>query len=272
MGNLAVSYAAKLFAATEEANRQEILRAIEPVPGGAMLDLGCCDGSVTVRVAAAAQVAEVHGVEFIEPYAAGARARGIKVAVADLGAPLPYDDESFDIVHANQVIEHLPRTDHFLREIHRVLKPDGYAVLSTNNLSSWHNIGSLALGMQPPPCHVSDLVITGNPVNATYDGWQQQVEGQQHLRVFTGRALASLAAFHGLRLERDRTSGYYPLPPRLARLMTRVDRRHGAYLVQRFRRSEPQALRGLEVSATRNRRRSDESAAGYGAEALRLAS
>lgn len=253
-----MSYAARLFAACEEENRREILRAIEPAPGGSLLDLGCCDGAVTMRVAAAAQVAEVHGVEFIEPFARQARARGVQVVVADLGAELPYGDASFDVVHANQVIEHLPKTDHFLREIHRVLKPGGYAVISTNNLSSWHNIASLTLGLQPPPCHVSDLVITGNPVNTAYDGWEQEVEGQQHLRVFTGRALASLAGYHGLQLERDRTSGYYPLPPRLSRVMTKLDRRHGAYLVQRFRRAEPQQLRGIAISATRNRRRSDE--------------
>jgi hypothetical protein len=27
----------------------------------------------------------------------------------------------------------------------------------------------------------------------------------------------------------------YPLPVRLARLMTRIDKRHGAFLVQRYR-------------------------------------
>ena len=101
----------------------------------------------------------------------------------------------------------------------------GHAVISTNNLASWHNVVSLVLGWQPTPCHVSDEVIVGNPANA-YEGYEGAVDGQQHLRVFTGRALAGLAAFHGLTLDLDRTAGYYPLPVALARVMTRIDRRH----------------------------------------------
>lgn len=245
-----MSYLERMFRETEEENRRAILRAALPVPGGSLLDLGCANGEVTMRVAAAVGAAEVAGVEFIESWAEKARERGVNAVVADLGRPLPFDDESFDVVHSNQVIEHLPKTDLFLREIRRVLKPSGYALLSTNNLASWHNVISLAAGWQPPPCHVSDEIVTGNPGNA-YEGCEQGVEGQQHLRVFTGRALAQLAEYHGLVLDLDSTAGYYPLPPRLARIATRLDRRHGAFLVQRYRRGEPRDGAGPTVAATR---------------------
>ena len=36
---------------------------------------------------------------------------------------------------------------------------------------------------------------------------------------------------HGLELVELRTAGYYPLPPRLGRVMARIDRLHGAFLV-----------------------------------------
>jgi SAM-dependent methyltransferase len=228
-----VSYVERLFRATEECNRRAILAAVKPIPGGRMLDLGCADGTFTVQVARRARAAEVHGIEFLEATATHARTLGVQAVVADLAERLPYDDASFDLVHSNQVIEHLPRTDVFLREIRRVLRPGGHAVISTNNLSSWHNVVSLALGWQPTPCHVSDLVVVGNPSNA-YDGWEQPTDGQHHMRVFTGRALAELAAYHGLALDLDRTAGYYPLPAPVARVATRMDRRHGAFLVQRF--------------------------------------
>jgi hypothetical protein len=55
-----------------------------------------------------------------------------------------------------------------------------------------------------------------------------------HLRVFTGRALAELAQLHGLRVELARTAGFYPLPPRAAKVATRVAPRWGAFLVQRY--------------------------------------
>jgi len=232
-----MSYLERVFRATEDENRRAILRLVKAVPGGRMLDLGCADGRFTVAVAERARAAEMHGIEFVEDWAAQAAQRGVQVVGADLGDRFPYDDKSFDLVHSNQVIEHLPRTDHFLAEIRRILKPDGCAILSTNNLSSWHNIVSLLFGWQPNPCHVSDQVVVGNPSNS-YDGWEQDTFGQQHLRIFTGRALAQLAGYHGLQLDADRTAGYYPLPPVASRVMTKVDRRHGVFLVQRFVRAE----------------------------------
>lgn len=224
----------QVFRATEEENRRVILSAIAPRPGGTLLDLGCGTGEVTMRVAAAAQVDRVLGVEFVDEVAELARGNGVEVAVADLSARLPYADASIDVIHSNQVIEHLQRTDHFFREIRRLLKPDGYAVVSTNNLASWHNVGALVAGFQPSPCHVSDEVVVGNPTNFA-DGDAAPIPGQTHLRIFTGQAMAALAAHHGLEAELQLAAGYYPLPPRVARRFARADPRHGAFLVHQYR-------------------------------------
>ena len=222
----------RIFRSAEEENRRAILAACTPRPGARLLDLGCGDGSFTVRVAERVDAQSVHGIELIPHIARAARERGITVAEADLGERLPYDDGAFDVVHSNQVIEHLPFTDHFLKEIRRLLAPGGYAVVSTNNLASWHNVASLVLGWQPMPSHVSDEVIIGNPANFVEGA--PGARGQNHLRVFTGRALAGLAAHHGLRVELARTAGYYPLGRRAARVMNRLDPLHGAFLVQRY--------------------------------------
>ncbi len=220
------------FHSAEELNRQAILDVLDPAPGCTLLDLGCADGAVTMRIAERVQAARVLGVELIEELAVAARGRGIEVMAADLAQPLPFEDGSIDVVHSNQVIEHLSFTDHFLAEIRRVLRPGGQAVVSTNNLASWHNIFSLVLGWQPMPCHVSDEVILGNPVGLSEGA--TGARGQMHLRVFTGRALAALARHHGLRVDAELTAGYYPLPPSLARRAVRIDPRHGAFLVQRY--------------------------------------
>jgi hypothetical protein len=115
-----------------------------------------------------------------------------------------------------------------------VLRPGGLACISTNNLSSWHNVISLGLGMQPMPMHVSDEIIVGNPLNPEHR-WGHRDVGRTHLRLFTARALSELAGYHGLALERLTTVGYYPLPPMLARVAARVDPLHGAFLVGIFR-------------------------------------
>jgi ubiquinone/menaquinone biosynthesis C-methylase UbiE len=48
--------------------------------------------------------------------------------------PLPYPDQSFDLVTATEVVEHLENPRFFIREIARILKPGGYVILSTPNI------------------------------------------------------------------------------------------------------------------------------------------
>jgi SAM-dependent methyltransferase len=231
-----VSYLWRVFELTEEENRRVILASLPAGRGGALLDVGTHDGAFTERVAERVGAAQVMGVELLEHHAAAARGRGIEVTVADIEHGLPYEDGAFGVVHANQVIEHVRRTDHLLSEIRRVLAPDGIACLSTNNLASWHNAFALALGHQPMPMHVSDEVIVGNPLNPVAGEAHEDI-GRTHLRLFTGRALTELCAHHGLRTVALRTSGYYPLPPRAARALVRLDPRHGAFLVGVFARA-----------------------------------
>jgi SAM-dependent methyltransferase len=229
-----VGYLYRVFRATEEENRRAILSALEPRVGARLLDLGTSDGEFTMRVAERLGAASVRGIELIDEHAAVARSRGIDVRGADLDEGLPFEDAAFDVVHANQVIEHVRRTDTFLRETRRVLAPDGVACISTNNLSSWHNVLSLALGLQPMPMHVSDETIIGNPLNPL-DGRAHADLGRSHLRLFTARALTELCAYHGLERVSLRSAGYYPLPPRVARLAGRIDPTHAAFLIGLFR-------------------------------------
>lgn len=224
----------RVFRDTEEENRRVILDMVTPRPGATLVDLGCGDGSMTVRVAERLGASRVIGVDFYGPWIDEAGERGIEVEVADMSDGLPFDDSSVEVLHSNQVIEHLAKTDLFLQEIQRVLRPDGYAIVSTNNLASWHNIVSLVAGYQPSPAHVSDYTVTGNRLNQPFDGYEQTLAGQQHLRIFTTTGLEDLARFHGLVVEESRTAGFYPFSPKFARRLARLDRRHGAFLVQRF--------------------------------------
>ena len=227
-------YLTSVFRSSEIENRAAILRIIRaraPLPR--VVDLGCHDGEFSVQVKEAAQAREVVGVEYLGEHARKARRHGIDVVVADLNKTLPFPAKSVDLVHANQVIEHLRNTDLFLSEIARVVMPGGLVVISTNNLASWHNIFSLLLGYQPFPSHVSDHLHVGNPIDWNR-GSPHADEGRTHLRVFTGRALAELARYHGLELIDMLASGYYPLPPRLSRWFSCLDRRHAAFLIGVF--------------------------------------
>lgn len=225
-----------IFEGSEVANRDRIVEYVRTLgPFERILDLGCYDGEFTAEIADAARAEVTEGVEFLDEHGDRARARGIAVTKADLNGPLPLADASFDLVHANQVIEHLRGTDLFIKEIRRMLKPGGVAIISTNNLASWHNVGSLVLGYQPFPNHVSDETHVGNPINPR-QGVPHEDAGQTHLRIFTGRALDELATHHGLELVESGVSGYYPLTGRLARRAAELNPSHAAFLIGVYRR------------------------------------
>lgn len=203
-----------------------------------MLDIGPHTGELTMEIARRVGIHDVHGVELIADHIPAARKRGVQAVHGDVDRGLPFPDASFGLVVANQVIEHVRRTDTFLREIRRVVKPNGYVCISTNNLSSWHNVVSLALGMQPTPMHVSDEIIVGNPLNPEA-GLPHEDLGRTHLRLFTRRALVDLARYHGLEAITAETVGYYPFPPRLAKHLVRIDQGHGAFVVCVLRPAVP---------------------------------
>ena len=229
-----MAYLRRLSEATGRANKAEILGAIDPRPGGRLLDCGCGDGKFTVEVARQARVSEAYGIECVDKRIEEATDRGVIVTKADLNEPLPYKSSFFDVVHANQVIEHLFNIDLFLEEIKRVLRPGGYAILSTNNLASWHNVFSLALGMQPMPMPISNKALVGN-VSDPRDGEQHPFDGDGHLHIFSYQGLRELCLYHGLDILSMRTAGYYPLPPGVARLACKVDNVHGMYLIAKVR-------------------------------------
>jgi methionine biosynthesis protein MetW len=235
------SFLLAVYRGTERLNKDEILRSLSAISANNILDCGCGDGSFTLELAQTVGASDVYGIEVDPPRVAAARSRGVHVELSDLNDAFPFEDGTFDIVHANQVIEHVVSSDHFLREIRRVLMPGGVAVVSTNNLSSWHNIASLVMGFQPPPAHPSSEVILGNPLDPLR-GSPHPTPGDSHLRLFSFGALRDLCRFHGFRVNELKTAGYYPLPARLAIWFTRVDKRHGAFLIAKLQKEERSAV------------------------------
>jgi 2-polyprenyl-3-methyl-5-hydroxy-6-metoxy-1,4-benzoquinol methylase len=216
-------------------NRKHILDLIEVDAKARIIDLGCADGKFAKKLAEKAGTRDIFGADFLEESCLKAKASGIKVHCADLNEQLPFENESFDVVHANQVLEHLPGTDRFVTEVYRILRPGGYAIISTPNLASLHNIFSLVLGKQPFTAHVSNEVILGNSLDPKC-GLLHASRGEVHLRIFTPEALKELFKYHGFTVEQMIGVGYYPFPGLLAAFLTKLDKNHSVYITIKVRK------------------------------------
>ncbi len=222
----------RLWTDAEIAYRAKILAALPVNRSAVLLDIGCEDGAWTeqVRKKVGIPPERVLALELVPELAEIARGRGFDVRTGDVDAPWPFDDRSVDIVHANQVIEHVLHIDHFVKEIKRVLVPGGLAVVCTENLASWHNIAALVIGYQPfSLTNISNKRSIGNPF-ALHKGAAPVGESFQHVHVLTLTALRDLFSAYGLPIEEAWGTGYHPLPHRLAAGMAAIDPRHAHFV------------------------------------------
>lgn len=133
--------------------RMELFRRYVGGPGRKVLDLGCRDGALTSRYA---QGNEVVGVDADREALAEAEKLGIETRWADLDEPLPFEDASFDVVVAGELLEHLRDPGRLVGEVLRVLRPGGTFVASVPNAYRLKNRLRFMLGRKPEddPTHL----------------------------------------------------------------------------------------------------------------------
>jgi len=216
-----------------EENKEKILEMVEKNPNAKILDLGCGSGEFTRALAKRICTDNIYGVEISESAIESAKKKGIKIIRSDLNNPLPLKDKMFNFICANQVIEHLYNTDTFVKEIYRLLKEDGYAIVSTPNLASFHNIVLLILGMQLFTANISNEIYLGslNPMKGQKIG-----QGFAHLRIFTYEGLKDLFNYHNFKVEKIVGAGFYPFPGRIAKILSHIDKRHTVCLTIKVRK------------------------------------
>ena len=98
-----------------------VLELLAPASGERILDLGCGDGLLTEKIAAAG--ATVVAVDAGPDMVAAARARGLDARVID-GQKLPLAGE-FDAVFSNAALHWMRDQEAVLRGVYRALKPRG---------------------------------------------------------------------------------------------------------------------------------------------------
>jgi SAM-dependent methyltransferase len=140
------------------------------------LDIGCGNGRFLGKLQALGW--EAQGVEFNAGAVAVCHAGGLRVFHGDLHAAR-FADESFDMISARHLIEHLPDPGGLMAEVVRILKPGGYFLVRTPN--------SRALGRK------------------TFGRYWYHNDVPRHLVLFSPANLTTLAQRHGLRKSRLKT-------------------------------------------------------------------
>ena len=145
---------------------------------------------------------ELEGWDFSEQGVAQARAAGEKAETRSIGDPIPAEAAgAFDLVLFFEVLEHLVDTDAAVINLRKLLKPDGWLVLSTPNLAGWMNRVSLLFGLQPHVMEVSFVPRRfGHPLMQRFVPYAPGDSAAGHLRAFTLRALREFLAWHGFHL------------------------------------------------------------------------
>jgi SAM-dependent methyltransferase len=100
-------------------------------PQARLLDIACGDGQALAALGEWG--CRGVGIEVSARRLGRCRARGLHVVRADMTATLPFAAASFDVVSLISTLEHIPSPEGFLREVARVLAPEGVVVVQIPN-------------------------------------------------------------------------------------------------------------------------------------------
>ncbi len=161
-------------------------------PGDRVLEVGC--GTAALSAAVAARGADVVASDVSLRWLVLAQKRlaetsaGRVELVACAAEVLPFADDSFDLVAASDVIEHVESPERFAREAVRVLRPGGLLFLATPNRYS--------LGLEP---HVRLWGVGYLPRKAA-ERYVHAARGvsYDHVHLLSARALRHVLAAAGL--------------------------------------------------------------------------
>jgi ubiquinone/menaquinone biosynthesis C-methylase UbiE len=145
-------------------------------PGQSLLDVGCGPGTVTIDLARRLAPGKVVGLDNAKQVLDVARTaaeeadvRNVRFELGDAYA-LPFDDATFDVVHAHQLLQHLTDPVAALREMKRVARPGGIVAVRDADYSA----------------------MTWYPPSAALDEWLElyhEVTAANHAEADAGRRL-----------------------------------------------------------------------------------
>lgn len=153
----------RLWQEDGQASRLLALRAVTgDLAGKQVLDIG--SGMGGFLVAAQRNAIRAVGIEPNADYCAITRLRAARYGLPPrvtrgYGESLPFADHSFDVVLAQDILEHVRDPFATLREIHRVLKSSGVALVTVINRFAWRDPHYHLFGLNWLPRPVAEAVV-----------------------------------------------------------------------------------------------------------------
>lgn len=127
---------------------------MDPAAVRAFLDWGCGCGRITLHLARMLPDAKIHGTDVDARAIAwlSSAMPGGQFHATGESPPLPFDDDSFDLVLASSVFTHLSQADQeaWLTEVRRVMKLGGFLVATTHgwHTAAWYRFPEVTADME----------------------------------------------------------------------------------------------------------------------------
>ena len=152
-------------------SHEQLRRWLAGRPPGRILDLGCSDGQLAERLRASGH--HVTGVDLVAH--PGVKERVDRFVEADLDHGVPHEvGESFDVVLAADVLEHVRSPGRILEDVRSLLAPGGSVLVSVPNFGHWYPRARVALGR--------------------FDYDRRGILDKDHVRFFTSRSFERLVS------------------------------------------------------------------------------
>lgn len=129
-----------------------LLNLIKKHDPNTVFDIGCGSGVLGKMVSSWKPGITIHGCDISDRALDRARKILQRVWKVDLDKEdIPVESEYYDVVVCSDVLEHIYDVSHALREVNRLLKADGIALLTVPNLVYWRYRWDIILGDLPIP-------------------------------------------------------------------------------------------------------------------------
>jgi 2-polyprenyl-3-methyl-5-hydroxy-6-metoxy-1,4-benzoquinol methylase len=192
--NLSADECKRIFSSSKLGNRH--LQVLDLLEGDELLDVGCYAGNFVAEVKRQFSSKTVTGIDYFEDHI-----RIAKLVFPDFASSfrqmsiydLQFEDGSFDCVTLQEVLEHLGGAAHAVKEINRVLKMGGVAIVSV-----------------PNPFHIGTMLsffrfelrnawrrFRGERTRLGTEVYFQEIEWNRHIFSWTPQTLLTLFSVNG---------------------------------------------------------------------------